>query len=288
VDNDSLRKSVARIIDVWAERNVYDKEFTARLKQALQSAPAASLNLTKSPAAEPSPARSPPPDQRRSDLEYQKIIEEFEPKRLCESIARFHAVQKETAASRAGVEASRLLDINGEHIRQYRDKSQCANFKAEFENSCLKLEDFLAKLSKEAAERQKLVQLMAQGEIFYDAQFKDATTVATAYRNDGAKVHNVRRKLEEVLATDSDAKLDSMDMEMSDDEPAAGKQAAGEPASAEKHARRYYSQLNLDPRQNRARQQAEKAKQPRGAYPDTGHEDLRLTNSKRSISLGSF
>ncbi len=76
------------------------------------------------------------------------------------------------------------------------------------------------------------------------------------------------------------------------DEPAAGKQAAGEPASAEKHARRYYNQLNLDPRQNRARQQAEagrhqqqeKAKQPRGGYPDTGHDDLRLTNSKCSIS----
>ena len=59
------------------------------------------------------------------------------------------------------------------------DKNQCAKFKVEFENSCLKLEEYLSKLSHEAAQRKLLVQLMEQSEIFYDAQFKDATTVYT-------------------------------------------------------------------------------------------------------------
>ncbi len=59
------------------------------------------------------------------------------------------------------------------------DKSKCANFKTEFENSCIKLEEFLNKLTKEAAQRKLLIELMEQSEIFYDAQFKDATTVYT-------------------------------------------------------------------------------------------------------------
>ncbi len=89
----------------------------------------------------------------------------------------------------------------------------------EFENSCLKLEDFLKKLSQEAEQRKQLIQLLEQSEIFYDAQFKDATTVVNAYRAYGSKVHAVKRKIDEVMVVVSaDDKLDSMDMEMSDED----------------------------------------------------------------------
>ncbi len=110
---------------------------------------------------------------------------------------------------------------------------------------------------------------MEQGEIFYDAQFKDATTVTTAYRSYGAKVHSVKRKLEEFLAIDSDAKLDNLDMEMSDDEQATtdignststfsesmSKIGTSLAVAVEKHAKKFHrgtSQMNLDPRQNRS------------------------------------
>jgi len=57
------------------------------------------------------------------------------------------------------------------------DKNQCAKFKVEFENSCNKLEEFIHKLTEETEQRKILIQLLKQSEIFYDAQFKDATTV---------------------------------------------------------------------------------------------------------------
>ena len=47
----------------------------------------------------------------------------------------------------------------------------------EFENSCLKLEEYIKKLESQAKNRKQLVQLMEQSEIFYDAQFKDAEMV---------------------------------------------------------------------------------------------------------------
>ena len=61
------------------------------------------------------------------------------------------------------------------------DKNQCAKFKVEFENSCLKLEEYLKKLGEQAVERKQLVQLMEQSEIFYDAQFKDAKVVFNVF-----------------------------------------------------------------------------------------------------------
>ncbi len=155
-NTDPLCKSVERIIDVWAERNVYDKEFTNKLREVLYQEPVVDLHLTKSPpsaadietVSSPSDISTPAVGINKSDLEYQKIIAEFEPKKLCEKVAQFNTVQKETSVSRTTLEATRLLDINVEHIKQYRDKNQCSNFKNEFENSCLKLKNFLTKLSR--------------------------------------------------------------------------------------------------------------------------------------------
>ncbi len=56
----------------------------------------------------------------KSELEYEKIIAEFQPKKLCDSISLFSNLQKETDLAKANVEATRLLDINLEHIKQYR------------------------------------------------------------------------------------------------------------------------------------------------------------------------
>lgn len=279
VRNDSLKKNIERVIDVWSERNVYEKDFVAKLKETLYTEPPPDLSKPKSPTAQVDTSlpddhlnRQPSPlavaNETKSDIEYQKIIEEFQPKKLCESINAFSLRQKDTNLSKTSVEATRILDINVEHIKQYRDKTQCANFKVEFENSCLKLEDFIKKLSQEVEQRKQLIQLLEQSEIFYDAQFKDATTVVNAYRAYGSKVHAVKRKLGEMLAVpSSDAKLDAMDMEMSDEDNSDFVEHRQASYGSDKHGKRgNYRQnspgnsrnnhqssarSNTDPRQNR-------------------------------------
>jgi hypothetical protein len=140
VRNDSLKKNIERVIDVWSERNVYEKDFVAKLKDTLYTDPPPDLSKPRSPAAladaelpDSVDSFSPPVPGDKSDVEYQKIIEEFQPKKLCESINAFSILQKETSLSKTSVEATRLLDINVEHVKQYRDKTQCANFKVGFE-----------------------------------------------------------------------------------------------------------------------------------------------------------
>ena len=60
----------------------------------------------------------------KSETEYQRIIAEFQPKNLCDSINLFVGLQKESSACKSSVEATRLLDINVEHIKQYRGQLQ--------------------------------------------------------------------------------------------------------------------------------------------------------------------
>lgn len=117
---------------MWSERNVYDKDFVAQLKEALYEEPAMNPHPTKSPSQKSPPSEaikssSPTietskPTDSTSDLENQKIIAEFQPKKLCDSINIFYDKQKETNLSKANVEATRLLDINVDHVKQYRGK----------------------------------------------------------------------------------------------------------------------------------------------------------------------
>ena len=131
VRNDSLKKNIERVIDVWSERNVYDKEFVAKLKEALFKEPTANPHSTKSPSQNSPPTvKSASPineatkvqteNEDANDLEKQKIIAEFQPKKLCDSINTFYDKQKATNLSKANVEATRLLDINVDHVKQYR------------------------------------------------------------------------------------------------------------------------------------------------------------------------
>ena len=98
-------------------------------------------------------------------------------KKLCESLLDFNETIKETNAKKSQVDSTRIVDISSDHVKQYRDKTQCGKFKAEFENSCIKLEEFLVKLEAQAKQRIELVKLMEKSEIFYEAQFNDAKTV---------------------------------------------------------------------------------------------------------------
>lgn len=184
VRSESIKKNVDRVLDVWLERQVYDKELIDTLKQTLNSTLKAS-NLTHSPLISSTKdsneliektAQTPSTSSELKEDE-EKIICEFQPKKLCESISSFQAILSDSSLSKSQVEATRILDINLDHIKQYRDKHQCAKFKTEFENSCLKLEEYIKKLVAQQEQRKLLVKLMEQSEIFYDAQFKDAKTV---------------------------------------------------------------------------------------------------------------
>jgi hypothetical protein len=101
----------------------------------------------------------------------------LKPKKLCETLNLFQTLEKETQLKRNAVDATRILEITSEHIKQYRDKNQCLQFKQEFQNSCLKVDEYIKQISLQIDEREQLTKLLEQSEIFYDAQYKDAKLV---------------------------------------------------------------------------------------------------------------
>ena len=128
VRNDAIKSNIERIFDVWADRSVYDKDFISKLHTALYQNGQNSTAVTKSP--------SPPKEKKPTDItsdnntmnnsdannkhDLEQIIAEFQPKKLCEAVSAFQAEVNETSIYKTSVEATRLLDISFEHIKQYR------------------------------------------------------------------------------------------------------------------------------------------------------------------------
>ena len=209
VRDDSIKNNIVHVLDVWLERAIYDKEFVDLLKQNLNSKEFA--NTTRSPtppdskaaaksnnnnnnnnnnnhnstattpksfSSKPSAVSASNATVAYSKEELDRVIAEFQPKKLCEALGALQAGASDVSLTRAELEATRLLEITAESIRLTKDKRQGAKFKVEFENSVLKLDAMLAKVAVQAERRRALVQLLEQSEVFYDAQYNDAKTVS--------------------------------------------------------------------------------------------------------------
>ena len=143
VRNDAIKSNIERIFDVWADRSVYDKEFIGKLHAALYQN-ASKLALSPSPPHQETTtlattsqktstqnnkacplidalsANNNSVDASNSKHDLEQIIAEFQPKKLCETITALQTEINETSIYKTNVEATRLLDISFEHIKQYR------------------------------------------------------------------------------------------------------------------------------------------------------------------------
>jgi len=121
---------------------VYDKEFIGKLHAALyQNASKLALspsppppketttttsqktstqNNKASPLIDALSANNGSVDASNSKHDLEQIIAEFQPKKLCETITALQTEINETSIYKTSVEATRLLDISFEHIKQYR------------------------------------------------------------------------------------------------------------------------------------------------------------------------
>lgn len=180
--DETIRFSIQRIFNVWLDRNVYDKEYIDKLTDELNNgSPIKRLELPTKKQEEskqtPQKVNEPVADDIEIDPKIQQVIAEFQPKKLFEKINRFVQMEKDILAKKNLIETSRLLEINIDHIKQYRDKVQCEKFINEFDNSCIKLDEYIRNLETQSTERESLIQLLEQSEIFYNAQFKDAKLI---------------------------------------------------------------------------------------------------------------
>lgn len=135
------------------------------------------------PILTPTPKTPKKTTNDEEETKIKELVSQFEPKRFFEALARFGALEKETDTKRTLVDASKICEANVESVRQYRDKAQCERFAADFATSRAKLCEFIGSLEGQSAERQRLVKMLQQAEVFYDAQYRDAKLVANVSQN---------------------------------------------------------------------------------------------------------
>ncbi|XP_035225477.1 regulation of nuclear pre-mRNA domain-containing protein 2-like [Stegodyphus dumicola] len=107
----------------------------------------------------------------------------------------------ETATKLSTINLSKLNATNAEIVQQLKDRIHGQQFKREFDESTRCLEELIKSMNAEIKEKTALILLLEQSEIYYDTQRGEAKIVANAYKNFGARVKTLQKKLEELTAT---------------------------------------------------------------------------------------
>ncbi|CAF1304314.1 unnamed protein product [Rotaria magnacalcarata] len=178
VKENGIRKKVQRILEIWRERGVYDEDFIDELLKKLLGT-----------------------EVYEKDKEVTRVIAEFQPKSLCETLIRFKQVESETLVKEQMINNElKLIDgMSVENVRKLKDKTSTDAYYVEYENSREKFQEYIRYFERLLQERKTIKQHCKQAEIFYDAQYQDANIVVEAYKNFGDKVATLKKKLDSVI-----------------------------------------------------------------------------------------
>ncbi|CAF0787158.1 unnamed protein product [Adineta ricciae] len=178
VKENAIKKKIQRILEIWRDRGVYDEDFINELLKKLLGT-----------------------EVYEKDKEVTRVISEFQPKVLCESLIRFKQLEGETLVKEQLITNDlKLIDsMSIESVRKLKDKTTTDAFHGEYENSREKFQDYIQYYERLLKERKLLKQFCEQAEVFYDAQYQDANIVVEAYKNFGDKVATLKKKLDSLI-----------------------------------------------------------------------------------------
>jgi len=172
------KKKIQRILEIWRERGVYDDDFVDELLKKLLGT-----------------------EVYEKDKEVTRVIAEFQPKSLCETLIHFKQIEGETLVKEQMINNDlKLIDgMSIDNVRKLKDKTSTDAYHSEYENSREKFQEYVRYFERLLQERKTIKQNCEQAEIFYDAQYQDANIVVEAYKNFGDKVATLKKKLDNVI-----------------------------------------------------------------------------------------
>ncbi|KAK3601074.1 hypothetical protein CHS0354_029301 [Potamilus streckersoni] len=175
----SVKPNIDRIFKIWEERNVYDAKFVDELRSLLDSSCANSVGSKVSP----------------------QLLAEFKPQKLIDKINNFKRYEAEVELKGKQLSNLRIDATSVEAVKKLKDRAHGKEFCQQFEDSCVKIEDFVNSLKKDIVDRKSMVEMCEQSELFYDEQFREARIVAHAYKNFGSRITNVKKKADDLKKT---------------------------------------------------------------------------------------
>ncbi|GFW67822.1 regulation of nuclear pre-mRNA domain-containing protein 2 [Trichonephila clavipes] len=175
VRDEHIRSAILRVFKIWEQRSVYSPEFIADLQ--------AILTNSKVPATAP-----------------KKLLGDFNPETVIKKIRSVLKLEVDISTKKSSMNLSKLDATDAEIVQQLKDRTHGQQFKQDFDKSVSQLEEFIATLTQEVAERSELILLLEQSEIFYDSQKGEAKVVANAYKNFDSRVKTLEKKLSEIIS----------------------------------------------------------------------------------------
>ncbi|KAK7865117.1 hypothetical protein R5R35_014647 [Gryllus longicercus] len=176
VREEKVKHRVLRIFKIWDERGIYDEAFISDLCGLLST-------TTKKNV----------PENNADPVD-------FQPSSLINKIRSCRKMEDDTDVKFKRVKDSHLSLSDADALRSHlKDRRQGDDVVAEVDEGVSKLQGYVNALECEIKERTELVELLEQGQAFYDNQKGEAKVVANAYRNFGTRVKNLKRRLDEMM-----------------------------------------------------------------------------------------
>lgn len=183
VRSEKIRPSIERVFNIWGQRNVYGSSFISELHEILVNS---KVPKTTAAAAAAAP---------------RKLIADFKHENVINKIRQVVSLETETTAKISALNVSKLDATKPELLQQLKDRSLGQRFSCDYDEATDSLEDVIESLEKEVKQRTQLIAVLEESEQYYAQQKGEAKIVANAYRNFGAKIKALQKKLEELKAT---------------------------------------------------------------------------------------
>ncbi|KAJ8708337.1 hypothetical protein PYW07_010462 [Mythimna separata] len=177
VRDDKVRPKILRIFKIWEQRSVYDDEFLSDLTGLLSAGA-----LKKDDEAE------------------------FQPNQLVNKIKQCAVLEGDTDLKLKEIHESHLELSDAELLRAslkglYEERGNKDDVEKELNDGIACVERYTVALQREIVAREALLALLNHATQYYSTQRGEVKVVAYAYKNFGARVRALKRKLDELTPT---------------------------------------------------------------------------------------
>ncbi|KAI5711027.1 hypothetical protein M8J75_013463 [Diaphorina citri] len=176
VRDDKVKGKILRLFKIWNERSIYDEVFLSDLCGLLTT------TTKKNASAENT---------------------EFQPNVMFDKMKNMELLEDNTNEELTFISENplNLNDIKSLSSIVKERRTSGLDVDSELEDSICHLKKYMLCLKQEVAERTSLLELLEQGEAFYESQKKEAKVVSNAYKNFGSRVKTMKRKLDELVTS---------------------------------------------------------------------------------------
>ncbi|XP_027204389.2 uncharacterized protein LOC113798100 [Dermatophagoides pteronyssinus] len=169
-NDEKIINVIHRILNIWQERSVYNKEFINELRELLCG------------------------EKIEAEV-ISKIISDFNLNDLINQIVNATKVEQSTRAKYQNLINCKLDFANSDLLNKLKDKSYGEQCSKELDDATKCLEAAKVAIEKEIATRKALLTVLEKSKIYYDIQMKESKAIAETFNNCEVRLRQVQSKL---------------------------------------------------------------------------------------------